>query len=143
MNPLPARSADLAGIRRLLRSENLPIEDITEESIKHFLVMREGDGLVGAVGIEPHGGVVLLRSLVVARDHRKRGAGMALADAAEALATTLGATAIYLLTTTAADFFATRGFRIVAREQVPAEIKGTSEFASLCPSTATVMVKPS
>jgi amino-acid N-acetyltransferase len=142
MNVVPARAADLAGIRWLLSSEDLPTEDLTEESIQHFLVIRDGAGVIGAVGLELHGGVVLLRSLVVAGDHRKRGFGMALADAAESLATALGASAIYLLTTTAADFFGARGFRIVAREEVPAEIKGTTEFASLCPSTATVMVKP-
>jgi amino-acid N-acetyltransferase len=142
MNVLPAQSSDLTGIRWLLSSEELPIEDLTEDSVKHFLVIREGAAVIGAVGLEVHGGVVLLRSLVVAWEHRKCGLGVALADAAESLARTLGASAIYLLTTTAADFFAARGFRIVAREKVPAEIKGTAEFASLCPSSATVMVKP-
>jgi amino-acid N-acetyltransferase len=142
MNIVTAQSSDLGGIRWLLSSENLPIEDLTEESLKHFLVMRDSGGVVGAVGLELHGGVVLLRSLAVAGKHRKRGLGKALADAAESLAYKLGASAIYLLTTTAADFFAARGFRIVARAEVPAAIKATTEFASLCPSTAIVMVKP-
>ena len=142
MNIASAQSSDLAGIRWLLSSEELPTEDLTEESLRHFLVVRDGVGVIGAVGLELHGGVVLLRSLVVAWDHRKRGLGIALADAAESLAHKVGASAIYLLTTTAADFFAVRGFRIVAREEVPAAIKATTEVASLCPSTATVMVKP-
>jgi amino-acid N-acetyltransferase len=142
MNIVPAQSSDLAGIRWLLSSEDLPIEDLTEQSIKHFLVIRDGVGVIGAVGLERHGGEVLLRSLVVAWDHRKRGFGIALADAAQSLATKLGASAIYLLTTTAAEFFAARGFRIVARDEVPAAIRATTEFATLCPSTATVMVKP-
>lgn len=142
MNIQPAQVSDLAGIRWLLSSEDLPIEDLTEDSIRHFLVVRDSAGVIGAVGLELHGRVVLLRSLVVAWDQRKRGLGLALADAAESLANELGASAIYLLTTTAADFFAARSFRIVARDEVPAEIKGTTEFAALCPSTATVMVKP-
>jgi amino-acid N-acetyltransferase len=142
MNIVTAQASDLVGIRWLLSSEDLPIEDLTEDSIKHFLVVRDGEGVVGAVGLELHGGVVLLRSLAVAGKHRKRGLGKALADAAESLANKLGTSAIYLLTTTAADFFAARGFRSVARAQVPAAIKATAEFASLCPSTAIVMVKP-
>ena len=119
MNIVTAQYSDLAGIRWLLSSEELPIEDLTEESIKHFLVIRDGVGVIGAVGLEQRGGVVLLRSLFVAWDHRKRGFGIALSDAAESLANTLGASAIYLLTTTAAEFFAARGFRIISREEVP------------------------
>jgi amino-acid N-acetyltransferase len=142
MNLVPAQSSDLARIRWLLSSEHLPTEDLSEASLKHFLVLRDAADVIGAVGLEQHDGFVLLRSLVVAWDHRKRGFGVALADAAESLATVLGASAIYLLTTTAAEFFHTRGFRVIEREQVPDLIKRTSEFASLCPSTATVMVKP-
>lgn len=142
MNILPATPSDLAKIRQLLSSEGLPIEDLNEASLGQFLVLREGASVIGAVGLESHGEFVLLRSLVVARDYRRRGVGVTLVDAAESLAARLGASSIYLLTTTAASFFATRGFRIVAREEVPAQIKRTTEFASLCPATATVMAKP-
>jgi amino-acid N-acetyltransferase len=142
MNVVPATPSDLAEIRQLLSSEGLPIEDLNEASVKHFLVLREAASVIGAVGLESHGEFVLLRSLVVARDHRSCGLGVTLVDAAELLAATRGASSIFLLTTTAANFFATRGFRIVAREEVPAQIKRTTEFASLCPATATVMAKP-
>lgn len=142
VNVVAALPSDLGALRALLSGEGLPSGDLNEESLEHFLVLRQSAGLAGAVGLEHHGDVVLLRSLVVAPAHRKQGLGTALADAAESLAATIGASAIYLLTTTAADFFGARGFRVVAREEVPDAIKRTAEFASLCPSSATVMAKP-
>ncbi|MFW6382934.1 MAG: hypothetical protein ACOCZD_02725 [Haloferacaceae archaeon] len=50
-----------------------------------------------------------------------------------------GLGAVYLLTTTAADFFADLGFEPVDREAVPEPIRQSAAFADLCPSTATCM----
>jgi amino-acid N-acetyltransferase len=141
MNVVPAQPSNLAGIRSLLESEGLPIEDLSVESLKHFFVLLDANEIIGAVGLEQYGNVALLRSLVVAPDHRKKGLGILLAEAAEALAASLGISSVFLLTTTAKDFFAARDFRVVPREDVPDAIRRSTEFSSLCPATATVMVK--
>jgi SAM-dependent methyltransferase len=46
---------------------------------------------------------------------------------------------LYLLTTTAADYFRRFGFEVIERAEVPAAVQQSCEFASICPSTATVM----
>jgi amino-acid N-acetyltransferase len=46
---------------------------------------------------------------------------------------------VYLLTTTAKEFFEKLGFEEVNRDQVPSEVKNSNEFKYLCPSTAICM----
>lgn len=142
MNISTASLSDFDAICALLSDNGLPTEDLEQQSLKLFRVARENDRVIGAIGLERHGRAVLLRSLVVDAKQRGRGLGEALTSSAEALAEQLGASSIFLLTTTAAEFFAARGFRVIPREQVPDAIKATTEFASLCPATATLMVKP-
>ncbi|WP_437717056.1 hypothetical protein WMF45_11955 [Sorangium sp. So ce448] len=45
--------------------------------------------------------------------------------------------AVYLLTTTAADYFRGLGFASASREAVPAELAASPEFAGACPASAT------
>ena len=45
----------------------------------------------------------------------------------------------HLLTNTAAGYFPRLGFAPVARDEVPAEVRGSLQFASVCPSTAAVL----
>jgi amino-acid N-acetyltransferase len=106
------------------------------------LVCRDDKGVVAAVGLEIFGRRALLRSLVVDREMRGQGLGGTLTAAAEALASRSEIESIYLLTTSAEDFFRTRGYRIIARSEAPAEIQRTTQFSELCPSTAVLMVKP-
>ena len=53
-----------------------------------------------------------------------------------------GVRALYLLTTTAAPYFHRAGFQVVARDQVPPEIRQSREFAHACPASAIVMTLP-
>jgi len=46
---------------------------------------------------------------------------------------------VFLLTTTAGGFFRRFGFRPVRREDVPAALRATEEFAGACPASATIM----
>jgi amino-acid N-acetyltransferase len=137
-----ARRADLANIRWLLSLESLPSADITGQSLEHFLVYRDAIGIAGVVGLERFGDLALLRSLVVADGHLRRGLGKRLVAAAEDLAGVPGVRAIYLLTTTAELYFEALGFRHIKREGAPPAIERCSEFQSLCPTSAVLMVKP-
>jgi amino-acid N-acetyltransferase len=46
-----------------------------------------------------------------------------------------------LLTTDSASFFAALGYTSCRRDDVPASIRATAQFAALCPQTASVMSK--
>lgn len=124
----------------LLDANGLPTADLSPAII--LLGLRDALGLEGIVGLEPYGSVGLLRSLAVRHDRRGSGLGSALVLELERLAGEHQLSELYLLTTTAEAFFAHRGYVRCGREAVPAAIRGSSEFASLCPSTATVMCKP-
>jgi N-acetylglutamate synthase-like GNAT family acetyltransferase len=72
---------DTAAIQALLTDARLPIEDFDEPAALGFWVVRDRKRVVGAVGLERYGAVGLLRSLVVAPEHRSRGLGLALVAA--------------------------------------------------------------
>jgi len=131
----PALPADLDAIRALVAEQQLPAEDLGAPE-QRFLVGRDGAELVGCVGLELYGSAALLRSLAVVPARQRGGVGQALYQAALALARAQGVTALYLLTTTAERYFARRGFQPIAREQVPAAVRGSAEFRSLCPASA-------
>ena len=137
-----ARSSDLSQIRWLLNLRNLPSEDITPELLASFLVCRDAIGVVGVIGLEYYGTVALLRSLVVADGFEGRGLGGRLMGAATHFARRRGVRWIFLLTTTAEAFFERFGFRRIPRDCAPRCIEDSSEFKSLCPSTAALMVNP-
>ena len=98
--------------------------------------------LVGVVGLEPLGSFGLLRSLAVAPDCRNTGLAHRLVSACEERAKSLhGISDLYLLTTTAAEYFRKRGFADVPREAVPAAVAGHAQFRALCPASATCLGK--
>jgi amino-acid N-acetyltransferase len=141
MKPESACPSDQAGIKHLLAGCELPHEDITAAHLCHFWVLRDGPQLVGAVGLEVLGKHSLLRSLVVPARYRGRGIGSQLTSQAEEYARSQRVEALYLLTTTAEDFFARRGYHRIDRNSVPSALQETAEFRTLCPSTAVCMVK--
>lgn len=135
-----AAAADLAGIRRLLAAAHLDASDL-ETSATRLWVVGEPDAPAAVVGLETHGDVGLLRSLAVAEGLRGGGLGRALTDTVERHARDAGIRTLYLLTTTAADFFERIGYRRSDRAVVPDVIRATSQFSSLCPSSAVLMSK--
>jgi amino-acid N-acetyltransferase len=128
-------------VKTLLQSESLPTADLHGPDPVLLLGLREGSKIAGVVGVQIFDDAGLLRSLVVSRDCRKTGYGQALVASAEALARERGARSIYLLTATAAGFFAKLGYDIVQRAEAPSAIAKTAQFAGLCPSSATCMYK--
>ncbi|MBU9414351.1 MULTISPECIES: arsenic resistance N-acetyltransferase ArsN2 [Burkholderia] len=138
-----AHPVDYPIVRTLLESEDLPSEDVTVERIPHFYVASVADGsITGCVAIEHCGTNALLRSLAVARGARREGLGRALVTAAEQNALAHGVRRLFLLTTTAADYFEKMGYQRVDRAVAPGEIQSSSQFASLCLASATCMTKP-
>jgi amino-acid N-acetyltransferase len=129
------RTATLA----LLRENDLPVSDL-DETKTLFACLNNGD-VVGTGGLESFRDCALLRSISIKKDLQKKGLGKFIVGELEKLATQGGVNCLYLLTTTAKDFFTKEGYETVDREEVPIEIKNTTEFSSICPSSATVMRK--
>ena len=138
----PASSADLESVRQLLAEAELPFEDIDALAMPDFLVVFDENGtLVGAGGIERYGRSGLLRSVVVAGSARGQGLGVAIVRALEAHAQACGVETLYLLTTTAAAFFPRLGYAPFDRAAVPVAVSKSTEFASVCPASATCLFK--
>lgn len=137
----PAAPADWPAIRALLDAASLPTADLQEDHIDRFLVASGGGTVVGCVAVEPYGEAGLLRSLAVAPEARGAGLGGRLAEAAEARARDAGLRRLVLLTTTAAPFFEDRGWMPLDRADVPAAVRRSSEFTSMCPASAVCLGK--
>ena len=135
-----ATAAEPAGIRDLLTAHGLPTEDMDTAAIE-FIVALDGGDMIGVVGLEPFEGNGLLRSLAVRSQQRGAGMGSALVDAVESRARALGLRRLVLLTQTAAAFFDRRGYRSITRETAPAPVRRSAEFRSICPASATCMIK--
>jgi amino-acid N-acetyltransferase len=123
----------------LLRENDLPIVDIDENKIL-FACLSNGD-VIGTGGLESFRDCALLRSISIKKDLQKKGLGKFIVGEIEDVARQSGVHCLYLLTTTAEDFFTNRGYETIGREALPVEIKNTTEFSSICPSTAKVMRK--
>ena len=135
------RQPSLEQIRRLVAEANLPGDDLETLDLSNFLGCGTREQPDGVVGLELQGTVALLRSLAVATAARGAGLGRALVAAAENHAQARGVRSLYLLTTTAAGFFERLGYRHADRASAPEALRQTEEFSSLCPSSASFMVK--
>jgi amino-acid N-acetyltransferase len=123
----------------LLRENDLPVGDL-DETKTLFACLSNGD-VIGTGGLESFRDCALLRSISIKKDLQKKGLGKFIVGELEKMARKTGVHCLYLLTTTAAGFFAKIGYETIDRETVPIEIKNTTEFSSICPSTAEVMRK--
>lgn len=130
-----------ADVRALLAANDLPTDDLDDPTIVLYGAMEAGR-LAGVIGLQVLAGAGLLRSLAVAAEVRDRGLGGELCDRVLREARERGLSELWLLTTSAGDYFTRRGFEAVGRDQVPDAVRATAQFASLCPSTATVMRRP-
>jgi len=135
----PARPHDLRGALDLLGRAELTDQDVSK-GWGHYFVVREDDGrVVGVAGLEVHGEDGLLRSVAVDVDYRGQGLAKALVEAALERAQRVGLRSVYLLTTTAGDYFARHGFAGCPRDKAPPAIQESWEFRAGCPSTAAFM----
>jgi len=139
VNIAPLGLDELPEAAALLEANGLPTGDLS--SAVRLLGVRDARGLEGVVGLEARGEAGLLRSLAVRSDQRETGLGSALVLEVERMAAAAGIAELYLLTTTAERFFSHRGYHRAEREDAPAPIRTTSEFASVCPSSAVFMRK--
>jgi len=124
----------------LLSSEKLPTDDLPA-TLKNFLVVTENEELIGVAGLETYGRYGLLRSLAVRPDYRNQSIASKLVEQIEKLALTEELKSIFLLTETAPDYFTRKGYHIIIRTEIPAEVQQSSEFSHVCPQSAIPMKK--
>lgn len=126
---------------QILQDAELPTEDLTESHVEYFFYAGLPAKPTGLVGLEIFGDVALLRSLAVVPERRGFGEGQQLLAHAEREAWAKGVRTIYLLTTTAEDFFSKYGYARASREAAPAAIRSTKEFSGICPASSAFMAK--
>lgn len=139
MNIVPASQNSFAAAIRLLESCGLPTTDINSGT--QLFVMEKDGAVVGTIAVEYDYDNALLRSLSVEEGYRNKGIGEELVSFIEEYVQQQGVQNIFILATTAVNFFLKRGYQKVERSAAPPFIQNTSEFSSVCPASATLMKK--
>lgn len=126
----PAQTSDIPAILELIR----PLEDAgvlvrrprnrLEADIGHFHVAELDARVIGCCALYPHGHAMELACLAVHPSHRSVVDGKTLGERllayARDVARAHGAESLFVLTTRAEDWFATRGFRPAEPDALPA-----------------------
>ncbi|MCB9567178.1 MAG: hypothetical protein H6710_08220 [Myxococcales bacterium] len=124
-----ATAADMPAVNGLCASYDLP-PIVADESTETLVIRDPEGGLAGAVSIQVLGDHALLFNLAIATDRRGEGLGWVLADTVLRRARILGASAVYLLTSGAADFFGSKlGFVPTEVAAVDPRIHASPNFA--------------
>lgn len=133
----------LEKLQKFLQSNKLPNQDISEYlTIKGRVFLGyydDGGELIGSGGLEMYGDSALLRSVAVKESVRGQQLGKKIVDDLVTQARNSKINSIFLLTETAKDFFTKKGFTIVSRDEVPSQVRASSEFTHVCPSSAICM----
>ncbi|WP_434345763.1 arsenic resistance N-acetyltransferase ArsN2 [Myxococcus virescens] len=134
----PARPADLGAVEALLAAAGLPRQGVADH-LPQFLVAELEGVLVAAAGLELYGMSALLRSVVVNESQKGKGVGAEMVQRLVERAGANGLEALFLLTTTAADYFPRFGFVRIDRATLPLELHASEELRGACPASAVVM----
>ena len=142
LSATPLAAWEREGVTAALRKVGLPADDV-EAPDRLFWRFETADLVpVGFGGLELYGTDALLRSLVTLPPLRHQGMGAAMAAILEVEARALGCRTLWLLTTTAAEFFTELGYAACERSEAPEPIRQSRQFSELCPASAILMTKP-
>ena len=130
---------ELDALKEFLSINELPHQDLKLADSLYLTYYNSNDNLVGSGGLEFYGDKALLRSLAVSQTVRSQRLGQQIVEDLIQQVMALGKKEVYLLTTTAFYFFLKFGFTEIKREEVPDEVKSSTEFSQLCPDSARVM----
>jgi arsenate reductase len=136
-----AAAGDLEEVRRLLLDCGLPDAGLEDQWPHAYAVVKEGDRVVASAGLEKYENEGLLRALAVAEHLRGTGLGGRILEDRLQAAARSGISRVFLLTTTAAEFFRRRGFVDADRASANAPLRSSPEFVDVCPATATCLVR--
>ena len=132
---------DRTSVESLLRSSDLPLDGL-DDAWGHAVVAEDDSGrVVGVAALERYPEVGLLRSVAVREEARGQSLGRRLVAHMLDHAQHIGLKRLYLLTTTAEDWFERWGFRRVPRSELPEALSASAELSGACPDSATAMVR--
>jgi len=123
-----------------LKTFDLVYTDLNQPNIRIFRFEESGQ-LLGIGGLEIFGKLALLRSVAVDKEFQGKKAGRFICTWIEQWAKENHISELYLLTTTARDFFAHLNYQIIQRDEFPESLRQTSQFSQLCPVSASCMMK--
>jgi arsenate reductase len=132
-------TGDNAEFVQALRDAELPANDLSESGRSFFTFSTLAGVHLGYGGFEQYGRDVLIRSLVVAPEQRRKGIGRNVLAVLLREAFDAGARTGWLLTTNESAFFEKSGFKPVSRDAAPASILATRQATDLCPSSAVLL----
>jgi len=140
LRPIEPGSDSFRRFEEVLAAANLPTGDLLVDPAAYYAA---GDAAEPSAfgGLSLLGEHALLRSIVVLPTARGSGQGRAIVAALAELAGASGARQLWLLTTTAEDFFRHQGWEAVDRRHTPGPIAATYQFASTCPASAVLMCR--
>ena len=133
-----AMPGDWNAIASLLLAHRLP-PDGAQAHLSDYIVACHCAEVVGVAGLEVYGDTALLRSFAVAPAAQRQGLGRLLLEDLLTQARRRHITSLYLLTTTAEEYFARWGFQPTARGDAPHALHASAEFQGACPATAVLM----
>lgn len=142
-----AKPDDFTAVRALLAEHELIHTDLGPANMESFVVVPAHDhsaSVAAVAGAEIFPGDAeegLLRSVAVRAALRGHGIGANLVAAVEERARSVGIRRLWLLTTTAPDFFRRLGYADTARAIAPAAVQQSGEFKGLCPASAVCLSK--
>jgi amino-acid N-acetyltransferase len=124
-------------IQSLLEANNLPVSDLNDDIT--FFVEKANDSIIATGGIESAGNDAIIRSIAVDDAYKGKGFGSKITRQLLNYAKETGMKDIYLLTTTAENYFPRYGFKKIDRQEVPMDVKNSSQYKDVCPDSAVVM----
>lgn len=133
-----ASNTDYEIVSRLLREHQLPADDCLAH-LAHFFILEIENCIIGIGGLEVHGQLGLVRSIVILEGFRSKGMGKYLLHLITRHAYKQGVQTVFLLTEDAQEYFSRSGFVVADRATAPEAIKQTRQFKSLCPASAVLM----
>ncbi len=133
--------SDWPAVADLLHSCHLPLEG-ARDHLQDFVVAVWAGDIVGVAGLECWGKVGLLRSVAVLARHRGAGIARQLIDRVCAHARSRGLSDLYLLTTSAADYFSRLAFAQIQRRDAPSALLASVQFQGVCPCSALLLHRP-
>jgi len=138
---IKAQFSDYPEITHMLEVCDFPFSDVQDKDIE-FWIIRENGILIATGALQHAGDSAIFRSFSVNPEFRNKGFGERIYESILKSASVRGISTLYLLTTTAERYFLKRGWTRLDRNSTPKAVLESSEFKTICPSTAVCMAFP-
>lgn len=127
-------------VKELLLSSNLPTSDLNNAPI-HFFGMKKNNKLIVTGALEVYGNNAVLRSVAVSNNFQNNGYGKQIVRYLEEVALEMKISHLFLLTTSAENFFKKLKYLPIQRHSCPPKILSSSQFTDICPQSSVCLFK--